>query len=250
MRIITLLFVAVFISALSSAQCVVDTSVTHNVSGVYPDSATGIPHAYVGVPYSTTIQFVVPTDTVYLSLPAHIDYVQVTSISNLPAGFTFPCNPLNCTFPGGTSGCMSLESSGPTAGQVGSYPLVVNTVVHGTVASIPTTLPQTNDNYIIVIENNTATISPAPVVFSVSQNVPNPFGSSTEIKISSPRTQKVWFRVFNLIGLPVYSTTLDVAKGITPYVFSPDGLDPGIYIYTMSDGKSSVTRRMVISNDK
>jgi len=250
MRSFTILIAAVLVSNFISAQCVVDPSVSHGSPGVYPDSAVGIPHAYVGTPYTADFQFLAPLDTTYFSLPAHIDSIQVTGVTGLPSGFSYSCTPSSCTFPGGSYGCMQITSSGPSAGQVGSYPLVVNIQVIGTVATVPTSLPTTNDNYTLIIDASNATGSIASMNFGVSQNTPNPFSSRSEIRITSPRAQKVSFKVYNLIGIQVYSTTLDVLKGTAPYTFSPESLDPGIYIYSVSDGKNSVTRRMVISADK
>ena len=43
------------------SQCTPDTSV--HSPGIYPDSANNLPHAIVGVPYSTVMQVKVPHDT-------------------------------------------------------------------------------------------------------------------------------------------------------------------------------------------
>ena len=45
-----------FFSAASQAQCIPDTSITHNVPGAYPDTVQNLPHAVVAIPYSADIQ--------------------------------------------------------------------------------------------------------------------------------------------------------------------------------------------------
>ncbi|MBL0032506.1 MAG: hypothetical protein IPP27_10130 [Bacteroidetes bacterium] len=72
-----------FVSA-SSAQCIPDTSITHNVPGIYPDTLIGLPHSYVGVPYQADIQVKVFTNTTYMGVPATIDSIIVISVAGLP----------------------------------------------------------------------------------------------------------------------------------------------------------------------
>src|SRR5438046_195158 len=107
MKKIFLLVVAVaFAGSTSFAQCVPDTSITHNDPGVYPDSATNLPHAIVGIPYSTVIQLKVLTDTTTMigpiTVPVTIDSIIATNVSGLPAGYTYNCTPSTCVFLGGS----------------------------------------------------------------------------------------------------------------------------------------------------
>ncbi|MBK6398474.1 MAG: hypothetical protein IPF75_09460 [Bacteroidetes bacterium] len=93
-----------FVSA-SSAQCIPDTSITHNVPGIYPDTLIGLPHSYVGLSYLADIQVKV------LLIPLIWDFRQllilsiVTSVAGLPPGFYLLLYSLKLFFPGG-SGCM------------------------------------------------------------------------------------------------------------------------------------------------
>ena len=173
-------------TATAVSQCVPDSSITHNTSGIYPDSATGLPHAYVGLPYSTDIQFYVPLDTVYQSLPATIVSIDVTGVTGLPPGFTYTCTPSNCVFPGGTNDCMQIQGPAPTTGMIGNYPLVFDLTIHGEVFGTPQTIPDVVDNYTIVIESTTGLWSLSSGNFAVKQNAPNPFSRYTCLLYTSP----------------------------------------------------------------
>jgi hypothetical protein len=96
----------------------------------YPDTITNLPHAIVGVPYSTVIQVKVLTDTntFYQGLPIHacFDSIVITNVSGLPPNYTFSCTPPSCGFPGGGDGCILLSGPAPTSGQLGMiYPIMV-----------------------------------------------------------------------------------------------------------------------------
>ena len=82
----------------ANAQCTPDPQYT--TSGIYPDSATGLPPAYIGHSYDVVITAVVPTDTMGFT----IEYIELTGVGGLPPNFTYQCNPSNCQFPGGSSG--------------------------------------------------------------------------------------------------------------------------------------------------
>jgi len=229
------------------SQCVPDPGITQNIPGIYPDSATGIPHAYVGVPYSTVLQVYIPVDTTYFSLPATIDSIKVTGVNGLPSGFSYTCTPSNCVFPGGTNACLLLQGNAPTAGMIGVYPLIVQMTVYGKVATVPQTLAQTNDNYSIVIESSTGLWSLSNGSFAVKQNSPNPFSRYTVIQLSSRAAGKVNLKISDLLGNVVYNQDREVQKGVSNLTVDAMDLKAGVYIYTVTDGKHTVTRRLVVS---
>ncbi|HXH17870.1 MAG TPA: hypothetical protein VNJ07_02215, partial [Chitinophagales bacterium] len=63
-----------------------------------------------------------------------IKKIKVNSITGLPAGVTYQCNPSNCTINGGSKGCI-LISGTPTA--AGTYPTVTNTTITVTIGTCP-----------------------------------------------------------------------------------------------------------------
>jgi hypothetical protein len=232
---------ALFFSGSSFAQCVPDASITQ--SGVYPDS---LPHAYVGVPYSTDIQFRVPVDTTYMGLPAIITSIDVTNVTGLPVGFTYSCTPSGCSFPGGSNGCMLLQSANPIA--AGTYPIIVEMTVYGTIFGSPQSIPATNDNYSIVIDNSVGVGSFAPVVFTVGQNLPNPSKGITEIPVTMPLSGAVEVKITDLIGKVVFNSRVLVQKGSTTIPINTNSMRKGVYVYSVSNGVNTISKRMIIAD--
>ena len=89
--------------------------------------------------------------------------MDLTSVIGLPAGFSYSCDPPTCFFPGGSTGCINIVSSGPTINQVGLYPLTLMTTT--TVdAGFGIPIPQDDvidDYYIEVLNFNGCTDSTA-----------------------------------------------------------------------------------------
>ena len=107
--------------------------------GIYPDSATGLADAYTGSPYYETITVIVPIDTLvtdptFGTVTVDISEIILDSVNGLPNNFVYNCNPSNCEFPGGSTGCVGLYStSDPTTSDIGVYPLKIYTTTNVTV---------------------------------------------------------------------------------------------------------------------
>lgn len=108
----------------AQAQCSPDPQYTE--SGIYPDSATNFAPACVGEPYTQVITNVVPEDTTTIlpivgQVTVAIDSINVVSVTGLPPGMTFQCNPSSCSYAGGTTGCAIISG---TCNTPGTYNLV------------------------------------------------------------------------------------------------------------------------------
>lgn len=239
-----LLFFALIILALANnaiSQCTPDTA--FNQPGISPDSATNLPHAIAGTPYSTVMTCGIPHDT--MGLP--FDSIGVTSLTGLPAGFSYATNSPSGYWPGAPNpgelnkGCLIITGD-PTVGQVGTYPLtiVIDAVVIGTHN------PSTLTYYKIVIDPPSGINEIIPGQFTVMQNVPNPFIFETRIEFISPVTETYQFSVINIIGQEVYKQNINAVVGENYFDFSSYGLPSGIYLYKLSDKYSSLTKRMTI----
>ena len=86
-----------------------------------------------------------------------------------------------------------------------------------------------------------------PATFSLSQNYPNPFNPATTIKYSVSRATHVTLKVFNALGQEV-ATLVDrnVPSGIHQAKFDASALSSGLYIYRMTAGSTTETRKMVL----
>ena len=123
MKRILLLIPALFLAIDSSAQCTADTSCTSAEVLCSSNNSPGCENE----PYSQVITIATPatvTDTNGTVYP--LQSIRVTSITGLPPGISYVCNPSNCIFNGNTKGCLLF---GDTTETPGSYPLTVNTTI-------------------------------------------------------------------------------------------------------------------------
>ena len=256
-KIFLSLVAAGLITANTFAQCVPDTSITHNDPGVYPDSATNLPHSIVGIPYSTVIQLKVLTDTSTMigpiTVPVTIDSIIATSISGLPPGYTYNCTPATCTFLGGSDACILLQGPAPTPQEVGMvYMIHVQVSVYGHITGTGTTLPSQSSNidyYYIQVDDNVGISSAGQNKFEVLQNNPNPFHGMSSVDFFSPKASRVDLKVSDLLGKTVYTKVIWAKTGINRIMLNAKDFQPGIYFYTVGSDRNSVTRRMIVVNE-
>jgi len=231
-------------------------SCTPTLSGPYgdivPDTIVNLPHATVGQPYSTDIQILVGTDTA-VTTPINCNMVIVnytlTSITGMPSGFSYTSNPANGVFPGGSSGCINAVGTAPTVGMEGTYPLVVNVTANLTCNLFPIANPASFTGYKIVIDaGGTVGISNnAAEKFELGQNIPNPSSDLTRISFTSAAAEKMELNIYNAIGQVILKKTIDAEKGSNEEFISTDAFADGIYIYTLRNSATTLTKRMVVT---
>ena len=83
--------------------------------------------------------------------------------------------------------------------------------------------------------------------FELEQNSPNPFDVVTEISFSSPVLGFVEFKIVNLIGKEVIRQVMEAEPGRNTIRIDGSDFMPGVYVYSLSNGSQTLTRRMVIS---
>ena len=91
-----------------------------------------------------------------------------------------------------------------------------------------------------------------PTDFALGQNYPNPFNPSTIIPYQLPASTHVRLEVFNMLGQRL-ATLVDAEQSAGAHTAQWDGTDAagravgaGVYIYRLSGGGVSVSRRMVL----
>ena len=85
------------------------------------------------------------------------------------------------------------------------------------------------------------------VMLSLSQNKPNPFGTSTSIEVSIPDdVQKAVIYVYDLQGKKIDQVDI-TARGKQTIQLNAATLSDGMYLYSLiADGKVVETRRMIV----
>lgn len=243
-RLLLSFVIALGFAGIINAQCVPDPTIT--TPGIYPDSATGLPGGTVNVPYSEVIQFRTPLDTSLGSLPVDIVSISVSQVTGLPPGITYSCTPSNCVFPGGSNGCMQLSGTPTTAG---SYPVTVDLIIDALLSgTIPFQQPATVDYYVININSATgvATLS-ANLAFGVVSLKPNPATDYTDLTYSTPIGGDFRIKMYDLLGKQVLDQFTRGMAGNNSIRIKTGGLNPGVYMMTLANGSTVVTRKVVVS---
>jgi hypothetical protein len=218
-------------------------------------------------------------------ITAYISAFRVNGVTGLPAGFSYASNqtPWNNggTSPNFTSvqGCMSvladqaaLQAIIATNPNGVDFPLVVtvdakisstnnglaNFVLANRWLSDVTTIPGVQpipvSGYVIKVRPNAAagclplaTIDLQSTSFDVQGNFPNPFSGTTEIRFTNTNRSDVEFEVRNMVGKQILNRTIKAERGQNNISFNAEKFIPGIYFYTINDGKKSITRKMIVS---
>ncbi len=253
MKKLLLSLIAVFTMSFAIAQnCTPDGQYT--LPGVYPDSATGLAIATVGVPYSETITTVTPVDTcIVIILPpcttVPIDSVIVDVVTGLPPGFTVVSeneSSLPFKFLGGSSSCMLITGTA-APGDEGIYPLNVTGLSWATLLGVPTSQPFVVDWYQIEVVSATGVRALTGDNFQVRQNIPNPFNNTSNIEFYLPNANNVSISIYNVLGKTVKTEEIQAAKGTNNYSLNATDFSNGVYFYNLTYSNQTITKRFVVN---
>jgi hypothetical protein len=87
----------------------------------------------------------------------------------------------------------------------------------------------------------------APAEFSLMQNYPNPFNPETTIKFSLPNDVKVRLTLFDMLGNEITKIVDEFkAAGTHEVKFDASDLASGIYMYKISAGKFTASKKMML----
>ncbi len=86
-----------------------------------------------------------------------------------------------------------------------------------------------------------------PSAYNLEQNYPNPFNPSTKISFSIPQTGFTRLVVYNLLGKEVAQlVNRNLNAGNYTFEFDAHNLPSGLYLYSLSSGNYSVTKKMLL----
>ncbi len=279
-----LLSVALLITSVgvmnSSAQALCTSNIScvppDSTFGICPDSATGLPDGTVGVAYTVTMSIKIPGSTTVGGTTYNLSHLGLTEVlvdTNTTGGTPDLVNlsVIGLTYLGSGTNSPSGGVAGPsgytmtkygywnapgnscvvvsgTPTKAGTFPIKIKSQARvvafgiGTWADAPE-----NNNYRLVVSAPTGIESLSSAKLEVLQNAPNPFNDKTEIKFSSVNTTVVEFKVYDLLGSVVYNSTVKAEKGLNTIVLEANSFAPGVYMYAVKNGNSTITKRMVVS---
>lgn len=258
-----------------------DTS--ENLPCAFGNAATGY-NAVIDIKTLTDTAVSVSVSGINLDVIAYIEAFRINAVDGLPTGFTYIPNQSVWTNGGASpnftpiQGCVSIIASQASIQAIlatnpngADFPVVVvvdakiattnnalaNLLINNAwlsdLSAVPGITPISVPGYKIRVRNNSTDgclpLGVAELIAPVSAkgNFPNPFVKSTTIHFNSDAAKTVNLSVANMIGKEVYASKLQASKGENTLNFTAEQLNPGVYFYTISDGKNTVTRRMVIA---
>ena len=216
---------------------------------------------------------------------AYLSAFRVLNVTGLPPGFSFAPNQTPWTN-GGTSpnfipvqGCMSVLANQTALQNIiasnpngSDFPVIV--YVDAFISStnltfislfnnkwlseidFPGVQPIPVPGYVIKVRPSEsggclplATIDLQSTSFDIQGNFPNPFTGTTEIRFTNANRSDVEFEVRNMVGKQILNRTIKAERGQNNISFNAEKFIPGIYFYTINDGKKSITRKMIVSSN-
>jgi len=248
-KIITLVSIMVLCSVTLNtyAQCTPD--ITQNAFLV-PDTATDFDPAFTYMAYEQTLYIALPTDTTFLGFATTIDSITITGITGLPPSITYAINPASGIIHGGDFGCIQFSGT-PIAAEIGTYPIVINSLLKARVImlGIDTTIAIPMEGYSVKVLDSSSFGIYHPnnhFEFSVFQNSPNPFNGLTEIAFQSPGNEEITVEVYDVTGNMVFFKSLFSVQGYNSVLFEGNKYQAGVYIYKVSNGLFTVSKRMTL----
>jgi hypothetical protein len=92
-----------------------------------------------------------------------------------------------------------------------------------------------------------------PNEFSLKQNYPNPFNPSTTIEYSISNSsdflsaKQTTLKVYNILGVEIATLVNEIKQaGSYSVKFSTSKLSTGIYLYTLTSGSFTQTKKMIV----
>jgi len=248
--LLTLTLALAFVGA--QAQCTPDPQFT--IAGIYPDSATGLTGAIVGQAYNEVITIISPLDTSVLYngvvIPVTVQTIALTSVTGLPASFSYDCAAPNCIFAGGSISCAVLSSPSPAVSEIGSHQIIMNTTTTVDAGiGFPITQDDVVDYYYIEVTNVTSIVNQFnDFTFELKDIFPNPLSSNAKIQFILGNSADVVFTVFNHLGEKIEEKHIAASRGVNNIEVSANDYANGMYLYSINNGVQIVSKRMIIAN--
>jgi hypothetical protein len=226
---------------------------------ITPSSDADIQKAQVDVNYEQTFQLKIPKDTIisvdgFGDINASVNYLIVDSITGFPTGgpseFDYNCNPINCTYPAESVGCLVVFGTPWEALGGTTIPIKIHTRLNGTgfIGPVPIT-----DNTPLVFDFN---IEVLPKDINVSTNFinkktellvfPNPTSDFSNIKINSIEKGSLQINIVNLLGVRVLQQKVPNFNGSFSQQISKAKIGSGVFfVSVVINGKETVTKLII-----
>lgn len=174
-----------------------------------------------------------------------------TAALNLPKGIHLACDPPNCQFNAGTTGCITVRGVLDGGTEVGVRGISVKGVFNVPTIPLDSLFQNSVRLALYLLPDGSPACKPSNIselaaTQLLMRNTPNPFQYETAIEINSGFRGKFDFRVYDFSGKLMHRQPVQLLKGDNSIPFDGSHLPNGIYVFTLTDGLNSVSRKMVI----
>lgn len=264
LSILTLCCLGNALMAQQTAACKPDASLPDTAVGVIPlpYSATnpkgGISDtACLNTFYDFVFTLAIPKSITLSGLTLAINSVSIATsgaVKNMPSGLSYTCNPPNCVFKSGEKGCILIAGTPNNAINLGQNDLKIEGLVNSFLP-VPVTFPSDQfaaGNYYLYVrpQGSKACLTSSTKELAATKlrmgNVPNPFTGSTQIEVEAEIRGQFDFRVYDLTGRIISRRPVQIIQGINRIPFEANNLAPGLYVFTLTDGLNTISRKMVV----
>ncbi len=268
MKTYTLLIAIVFSLATLNLNaqcptCVVDPGALTE-PGLSPDPDS-IPCIEQGVAYDQTIQLY-NFDTVNFSGQlVFIDSLRVDSVGGLPTGIDWSTNNMDNTFINQERGCIKL--CGTTNDPLGNYPLSIIATVWASFYPTGINFPlypvtdvdasAVSDNLAVILQvinmGDPCNFNPGTGIedLLVSESlslIPNPAVNTAKVTFTSKEASDYVLSVVDMVGRTVVSRDIQAVPGENTYDIDVNELPNGVYMYSISNGRESISQKFVVTH--
>lgn len=251
---------------LLAQNCNPDMSYADSTAGVYPEPyeptinpGGGITEcAVIGQPFEFTLTIVVNDTLTYQGLSFPLDSVVVNSVSGLPVGIGYACDPPNCHFLSNTIGCAKLFGTPTSSNAPGGYDLIIAgfAYVNGSSFGLPINFPDANlapGKYTIHVNASSNDPCAATATTELSkqlsiQTVPNPVFGPAQIKINSQISGSFQFQVLDLLGQRMEQRSVSIVTGENSIAFDASQLCNGLYLIQLQNEVGQVTQKVMVQH--
>lgn len=266
-----LLFTLSFNLFAQQNPCSPDLSLQDSTFGLWPDTIQNLPIAQSDIYYEEHIQIKTPNtvgevmgDPYEIEVlgfpvniaPLEIDSIKLIGVTGLPSVMSTYLSNSDSVFMGNDIACVTLFGT-PGVSEIGTHELSliidgwINVSVLGTVSLFDQLGNyETIDGYRLVVQSEIASLNEnTNLVFSVSQNFPNPISNSTTIEFNSNIEGKYYFSVSNILGEVLESNIINANYGSNKIDFDATSLSSGIYFYSIGNKNQLITKKMIVNKN-